>query len=128
MRFRATVLMAAALVVAACDSSTDSGRYNAEGTWSGQETNGPTHLSLTLTQKGDSVFGTGKLTSTWEPEALGLSVKVAGLATASTFDVMLTATRYAPLQITGGFTGRDDVEAFMVGSGYIGEQVLLHRD
>jgi hypothetical protein len=44
-------LMAAALVLAACDDSTGPSRFSAQGTWAGQETNGPTRLSLSLTQK-----------------------------------------------------------------------------
>jgi hypothetical protein len=70
------------------------------------------------------VFGTGVLSSTTEPGGPVLNVAVKGLVVSTTFDLMLNA----PLQITGGFTGRNDVEAFMVGSGFIGEQTLLHRD
>jgi len=127
MRHCHVIWMAAVLAAAACDSSTGPTRYTAVGTWAGQETDGPTHLSLELTQTADSIHGSGTLNAGDEATGTRIDVTVNGAIASTDFDLVLTAARYQPLQITGAFTGRDDVEAYMIGSGFYGEQILLHR-
>lgn len=122
MRHRHTIMAAAAFVIAACDSSTGPTRYTAQGTWVGTETLGTTLISLTLTQQGDSVMGSGTVSLSRE-----IPVTVAGTAASTSFDLTLTSPGFQPVQMTGAFTGRNDIEAYMVGSGFYGDQVLLHR-
>jgi hypothetical protein len=121
MRIRHTALIAAALL-AACDTSTGPTRYSAQGTWSGQETVGPMRVSLILTQQGDAVTGTGTVQG-----ENSIPVTATGQAVSTDFSVVLTSPGYQPLQVTGGFTGRDEISAYMVGSGFYGDEIVLTR-
>ncbi len=122
MRHRHTLVLAAALLAAACDSSTAPARYSAEGRWAGQETTGSTLVALSLTQRGDSVSGTGTVTGARE-----IVVTAEGSAVTTEFSVTLSAAGFQPVQIIGGFTARNEIEAYMVGSGFYGDPILLHR-
>lgn len=121
MRIRHTALIAAALL-AACDTSTGPARYSARGTWAGQETGGTMLVSLTLTQQGDAVTGTGTVTGERE-----IPVAAEGSAVAADFSVVLTSPGYQPVQVTGAFTGRNEISAYMVGSGFYGDEIVLHK-
>ena len=122
MPHRHTIRVAAALALAACDSSTGPARYTAQGSWSGQETAGSTVVSLTLTQRGDSVSGTGSVVG-----ARTIPVTATGSAVSASFELRLTSPGFQPVEMIGGFTGRNEIEAYMVGSGFYGDQILLHR-
>jgi len=121
MRIRHTALIAAALL-AACDTSTGPTRYSARGTWAGQETDGTMLVSLTLTQQGDAVTGTGTVTGERE-----IPVAAEGSAVATDFSVVLTSPGYQPVQVTGAFTSRNEISAYMVGSGFYGDEIVLHK-
>ncbi|HET7464526.1 MAG TPA: hypothetical protein VFJ82_24920 [Longimicrobium sp.] len=121
MRIRHTALIAAALL-AACDSSTGPTRYSAQGTWAGQETSGTTLISLVLTQKGDAVTGTGTVRGERE-----IAVTAEGSAISADFSVVLTSPGYQPVQMTGGFTSRNEIAAYMVGSGFYGDEIVLRK-
>jgi hypothetical protein len=127
MRYRNTLWIAAVLVAAACDNSTGPTRYSAVGTWAGQETDGPTHVTLKLTQTSDSIHGSGTLNGGDATAGPQIAVTVSGAVMTTSFDLVLTADRYQPLHISGAFTGRNEMEAYMMGSGFYGEQILLHR-
>lgn len=122
MRHRHTILVAAALALAACDNSTAPARYSAQGSWSGQETYGSTVISLTLSQQGDMVSGSGTVAG-----ERTIPVTASGSAVSANFELTLTSPGYQPVQMTGGFTARDQIEAYMVGSGFYGDQILLNR-
>lgn len=121
MRIRHTALIAAALL-AACDNSTGPARYSAQGTWNGQETAGTMLVSLTLTQKGDAVTGTGTVQGD-----RSISVTAEGSAVSTDFSLVLSSPGYQPVQVTGAFTSRSEIAAYMVGSGFYGEEIVLHR-
>jgi hypothetical protein len=122
MRHRHTILFAAALVLAACENSTGPARYTAQGSWSGQETAGSTVISLVLTQQGDAISGTGSVVG-----ERTIPVTATGSAVSTNFDLTLSSPGYQPVQMTGAFTARNEIEAYMVGSGFYGDQILLHR-
>ena len=122
MRHRHTILFAAALVLAACDNSTGPAPYTAQGSWSGQETAGATVISLTLSQQGEAVSGTGTVEG-----ARTIQVTATGSAVSANFELTLTSPGYQPVQMTGAFTARNEIEAYMMGSGFYGDQILLHR-
>lgn len=122
MRHRHTILLAATLALAACDSSTGPARYTAQGNWSGTETAGSTVVTLTLSQQGDVVSGTGTVAG-----ARAIPVTATGTAVSASFELTLSSPGFQPVQMTGGFTARDEIEAYMVGSGFYGDHILLNR-
>ena len=113
---------AAALLAAACADATGPARLTADGTWFGQETGGPTLMTLNLTHRGDSISGRGTMNVGRE-----IPVNVAGAVDVSSVNVTLTATGYQPVMVRGSFTARDEIIGYMIGSGFIGDEIVLHR-
>lgn len=122
MKIRHTALIAAALLAACDSSSTAPARFSAQGTWAGQETDGTMLVSLTLTQQGDAVAGTGTVKGERE-----IAVTAEGSSVSNDFTVTLTSPGYQPVQMTGGFTSRNEIAAYMVGSGFYGDEIVLHK-
>ena len=41
--------------------------------------------------------------------------------------VTLTSPGYQPVEVTGAFTSRNQIAAYMVGSGFYGAEIVLHK-
>lgn len=50
-----------------------------------------------------------------------------GSAVTTAFSLTLSSPGFQPVQIIGGFTARTEIEAYMVGSGFYGDPIVLHR-
>jgi len=54
-------------------------------------------------------------------------VTAEGSAVTTAFSLTLSSPGFQPVQIIGGFTARTEIEAYMVGSGFYGDPIVLHR-
>ena len=123
MRHRHTLvpLLALAISAAACGDAAGPRPYDATGAWSGDASGVAVHLSLA--QSGQQVSGTGKVVSSRD-----VPITAVGTAQQTNVSLTLSAPGFEDVVMMGAFTGRDDITMYMAGSGFYGDEILLHRD
>ncbi|MGH7647106.1 MAG: hypothetical protein ACREND_03235 [Gemmatimonadaceae bacterium] len=115
---RPLVSIVIALGMAACGSST-SPAPTLNGSWTGSDPN--SSLSLTLTQSGTQVTGTGQLVS-----GTTYPLTVTGIVAEPAFSLSMTPGQFAPVTYTGSLS-HDSLTGRLNGSGFDNESITLAR-